>query len=127
VGNKTRTHHKPGAEAPKRGIAVADDLVEVAIENAGSGLKQQVGTARRLAHRLTFATMLVDDLVDHRLYKAGGDAFAGAEALAIVHDVAHVHPAKLPGLSSGRGLRSLSTMPPRSPCTESEPDPIWHR
>jgi hypothetical protein len=76
--------------APERGIAATNELIEVAVENAGSGLKQQMDAARCPAHRLTFVAALVDDLVDRRLHEAGGDAFAGAEALAIVHDVAHV-------------------------------------
>src|SRR5208282_1649568 len=50
----------------------------------------QVCTAGCPAHRLTFVEALVHDLVDRRLYEAGGDPFAGVEPLAIVHDVAGV-------------------------------------
>ena len=50
VGNKTRAQHNRGRAdvlwSPKRGIAATDELIEVAIEIAGSALKQQVGTAR---------------------------------------------------------------------------------
>jgi hypothetical protein len=86
----TKRGRAGGLWSLKRGIAATDELIEVAVENAGPGLKQQVGAARCPAHRLTFVTALVDDLVDRRLHEGGGDAFTGAEPLAVVHDVAYV-------------------------------------
>jgi hypothetical protein len=79
-----------GLWSPERRIAAMDELIEVTVENASSGLKQQIGAARCPAHRLTFGAALVDALLDRRPHEAGGDAFMGWEALAIVHDLAYV-------------------------------------
>jgi hypothetical protein len=38
---------------PKRGVATADELIEIAVEDACSGLEQQVSAGGRPAHRLT--------------------------------------------------------------------------
>lgn len=53
------------------GIAAPDEVIEVAVANAGPGPEQQMGTARRPAHRLACIHVLVDDLVDCRLRKPG--------------------------------------------------------
>ena len=50
---------------PEIGIAIADELIEVAVENPSAGLEHQVGTCRRPPHRLTLVRALVHDLV-HR-------------------------------------------------------------
>jgi len=65
-------------------------LIEIAVEDACSGLKQQMSAPRRPPHRLTLVEAFVHDLVNRRLHEASGDAFAGAEPLTIVHDVTYV-------------------------------------
>ena len=47
------------------GVATADELIEVAVENPGARLKEQVSTFRRPTHRLAFVKTFVHDLV-HR-------------------------------------------------------------
>ena len=49
------------------GRAAADEVIEIAVEDAGAGLQQQVGAPRRPAHRLAFVEALFDDLVDRGL------------------------------------------------------------
>ncbi|MEA2792564.1 MAG: hypothetical protein QOG73_4970 [Acetobacteraceae bacterium] len=73
---------------PKRGVATADELIEIAVEDSCSGLEQQVSATGRPAHRLTLVEAFVHDLVDRGLHEAGGDALTGAEAFTVVHDVA---------------------------------------
>lgn len=84
--------------------------------NAGWGLKQQVGTARCPAHRLTFVAALVDDLVDRQLHESRGDAFTGAKAArAIVHDVAQVVGDVRRELAEGGGKLLQRPARPRAP------------
>src|SRR5271170_5091207 len=75
---------------PERWVAATDELIKIAVEDACSGLKQQMSAPRGPPHRLTLVKAFVHDLVDRGLHEARRDAFTGAEPLAIVHDVPHV-------------------------------------
>ena len=53
------------------GIAAADELFEVAVENMGSGLKQEMSVVRPPAHRLSLVHSFVNDLVNRGFNEAG--------------------------------------------------------
>ena len=60
-----------GYDRSEGGIVAPDELMEVTVENACSGLEQQMGTARAPTHRLALLNPFVDDLVDRGLYETG--------------------------------------------------------
>jgi hypothetical protein len=49
---------------PESRVAAANELIEIAVQDPCSRLKQQVSAAWRPPHRLTFVEALVHDLVD---------------------------------------------------------------
>ena len=49
---------------PEFRVSAAKELIEIAVQDPCSRLKQQVSAAWRPAHRLTFVEALVHDLVD---------------------------------------------------------------
>src|SRR5487761_2606402 len=57
---------------PERWVAATHELIEVAVEDACSGLKQQMSAPRGPPHRLTLVKAFVHDLVDRGLHEAGG-------------------------------------------------------
>jgi Bacterial extracellular solute-binding protein, family 7 len=52
---------------PERRVSTTDELIEVAVENACSGLEQQVSAARGPPHGLTLVEAFVHDLIDRGL------------------------------------------------------------
>ena len=52
---------------PEVGVPLAEESVQLLVENGAANLQQEVGTLAGPAHRLTFAHSLIDQMAHDRL------------------------------------------------------------